>query len=47
MEFPGEFLIPIAALILVAAVWYWREVTLAVCLLQRLIKRMLVWDREK
>ena len=41
MEYVGEYLIPIAAIIVVAIVWYWEGVGVVVVLLKRLIRRLL------
>ncbi|HZI47692.1 MAG TPA: hypothetical protein VFD75_07820 [Pyrinomonadaceae bacterium] len=41
MRYLGEYLIPIAALILVFAVCYWEVFATPVVLVKRLIKRML------
>ena len=40
MEYLGEYLIPIAAIILVAVVWYWDEFAIGTHLVKRFIKRM-------
>ena len=41
MEYVGEYVVPIAAIILVAAVWYWEGVGVVVLLLKRLLRRLL------
>ena len=41
MEYVGEYLIPIAAIIVVTIVWYWEGVGVVVVLLKRLIRRVL------
>jgi hypothetical protein len=41
MRYLGEYVIPIAALILALGVFYWREFAIAAVLIKRLIKRML------
>ena len=40
MEYLGEYLIPLAAIILVAVVWFWKDVAVVVLLVKRLIMRL-------
>jgi hypothetical protein len=40
MNYVGEYVIPIAALILVAVVFGWREVVIVVVLVTRFVKRV-------
>ena len=41
MRYLGEYVIPVAALILALAVAYWQEFAIAAVLVKRLIKRVL------
>ncbi len=41
MRYLGEYVIPVAALILALAVIYWQDFAIAAVLVKRLIKRML------
>jgi len=40
MKYLGEYIIPIAAIILLAIVWSWDEILVVVALVKRFIKRM-------
>ena len=40
MEYLGEYLIPLAAILLVAIVWFWEDIAIVVLLVKRLIKRL-------
>ena len=40
MEYVGEYLIPLAAIVLVVVVWFWEDIAIVVLLVKRLIARL-------
>ena len=47
MRYVGEYVIPIAALILLVVVWYWDDVRLLGALVKRITRRVrLLWNSE-